>query len=60
MMTDSIREALSATQEAWTEAYDSLPRDDPERRAAVLSALDNATSELADALRAAGAEPDDE
>lgn len=59
-MTDAIREALTALREAWDEAASQIPQGDPERRSAVLTGLDTAILEAEDALRAAGAEPDDE
>jgi myo-inositol catabolism protein IolC len=59
MSTDAIREALSATREAWQAADDELPRDDPERRAAAFLELENAILSLEEALRIAGYTPDD-
>lgn len=59
MNTDAIREALSATREAWQDANDQSPSADPDEAAAVLLELDNAIVALEQALRLAGAEPSD-
>jgi Arc/MetJ-type ribon-helix-helix transcriptional regulator len=58
MLTDAIRAALSATQEAWAEADERYPSDDPDLKAALLSELDAALSALDQALSMAGV-PDD-
>lgn len=59
MVTDDIREALSATRDAWQSVEDELPTGDPDRKAAALLALDNAILELEEAARIAGV-PEDE
>ena len=59
MMIDAIREALSATRDAWQSVDDELPSGDPDRKAAALLELDNAILALEEAMRIAGATPEE-
>jgi myo-inositol catabolism protein IolC len=59
MTIDALREALSATREAWQAVDDEFPSDDSDLKAAALLALDNALCELEQALRIVGVSPDE-